>query len=224
MAVMHISRDGQAFLAAVRPALERQDPKALAQSVDGKWTALDVRQLLKDSHVDVRRVAAVALGLIGSMDDGSGLVDALADADPQVNHMAEHALWSIWFRACSRQACRPFRAGVAAMASESYEKAVGCFEEAFAIDPDFAEAYNQCAIAHYFLGQWSQCLEDCDRTIERIPQHFGAILGKGHCYAQLGMLDDAMDCYREALKINPQMPAIEQAIDQIRRRLAAGPV
>jgi len=87
-----------------------------------------------------------------------------------------------------------------------------------AIDPDFAEAYNQCAIAYFFLGQWDQSIACCQRTIDLIPEHFGAVAGMGHACTQLNQLGRALSCYRTALRINPRMPAIARLIAGLEQR------
>lgn len=214
-----MSTDGQNFLNLVRPALEACDPPRLAEVVGEHWSLPQVCTLLADPDVDVRRVAAVVLGLVGDAGTTGCLIRALRDGDGQVNEMAEHSLWSIWFRSGSARAARPFREGVAMLGAESYEKAIDCFKEATQIDPNFAEAYNQCGIAYFFAGDWKAAIESCRRAIECMPGHFGAICGMGHCYTQTGDLIRAQKCYQRALKINPHMPAIERAVARIDMRL-----
>jgi len=131
--------------------------------------------------------------------------------------MAEHALWSIWFRAGDPQATATFRAGVNLMAAESYLPAVRAFTEAAQIDPLFAEALNQRAIAHFFLYQWQESL-DCSRKVICLnPTHFGAIAGMGHCFTQLGDLKRALACYRRAIQIHPRMTAVRRMIERLER-------
>lgn len=214
-----MSIDVNEFMQAVLPHLQKCDATAIADTVNARWSADDVCQLLIHRAVDVRRVAAVTAGLIGDSAVIPCLAGALQDDDHQVNQMAEHSLWSIWFRAGDDRAAAPFREGVAMLAAEKYEQASACFEEATRIDPGFAEAYNQAAIAHFFLGQWQDSIRDCELAMQKMPQHFGAISGMGHSYTQMGQLDKALICYRKALAINPRMPAIARACTRIEGRL-----
>src|SRR5687768_10833297 len=153
--------DGKTFLEVTRPVLESGDAHALAEAISKRWHVIELCQLLNHADVDVRRVAAVSIGFVGDMSTVPCLARSLRDSDEQVNHMAEHGLWSIWFRGGSPKAARPFREGIAMLGAESYQRAIECFREASRLDPDFAEAYNQCALAHFFLGQWSESIEDC---------------------------------------------------------------
>jgi len=210
-----MATDGQSFLKATRPALESNDLRGLTKAVNAQWTNAELCEFLANANVDVRRVAAVVIGYVGDMSNVACLAYSLHDVDEQVNHMAEHGLWNIWFRGGNPQSVRPFRDGVAHLAAENYPLAIDAFRQATRIDPDFAEAYNQCAIAHFFEGDWKCAIKDCMRTVERVPQHFGAMSGMGHCYAQMNDLPRALKCYRHALNVNPRMPAISLACEKI---------
>ena len=207
------------FLRVVRPALEAADAGMLAQAVRVRWRPGEICRLLRHPETDVRRVAAVTLGMMGDRNAVNCLVRSLRDEDALVNQMAEHALWSIWFRLCEPRAVQPFREGTTLLAGEKYKQAIEKFREAAALDPSFAEAYNQSGIAHYFVGEWEHTIHDCRRTVELMPGHFGAIAGMGHCHAQLGDLRQALRCYRWALRINPRMEAIAKAITRLRERV-----
>lgn len=215
----HSTIDGQAFLRATLPALKSCNAAQLASAVLEKWTAGDVCRLLKHANVDVRRVATVTMGMIGNMSHVNCLTHALTDPDRQVNQMSEHALWSIWFRSGKPQAARPFREGLALLAADEYDQAIEKFHEAAAIDPSFAEAYNQCGIACYLAGHYDQAIKACRKAIQLVPTHFGAISGMGHCFAQLGELNLALRCYRRARRINPQLDGIADAINRLQTKI-----
>lgn len=215
----HSTIDGHAFLTATLPALKSCNAAALAKAVLDRWTAADVCRLLKHANVDVRRVATVTMGMIGNVSHVNCLTNALTDADAQVNQMAEHALWSIWFRGGSTQAARPFREGLALLAAEKHDQAIEKFREASAIDPIFAEAHNQCGIACYLAGRYDESIKACRKAIQLVPTHFGAISGMGHCFAQLGELNLALRCYRRARRINPQLDGIGDAIARLQTRI-----
>jgi len=203
------------FLNVVRAPLAQGDAAQLAHAVRIRWRPSELAPLLRDPSVDVRRVAAVTLGLIGKEKSTPYLIRALRDEDLQVNQMAEHGLWSIWFRSGDPKAAKPFREGVALLSDESYDFAISKFQESIRLDPQFPEAHNQCAVAHYFVAQWEEAIGECRKTIELIPSHFGAISGIGHCYTQMDNLPQALRCYRWALRINPRMQAISRAAQRI---------
>ncbi len=209
--------DEKSFIEVVRPALALADPTALAKEVRMRWKPCQVGQLLESADLDVRRVAAVTLGLIGTQRQVGALAKALHDADDCVNSMAEHSLWSIWFRLGRPETSQPFQNGLAMIESENYHAAIDCFRQAAALDKDFAEAYNQCAIAHYFLGEYDEAIEDCHQALKLMPCHFGAMAGIGHCYCEKGDCSKALEYYGKALQINPRMDEIRDVVEAAAR-------
>lgn len=214
-----MSIDPNEFLAVVRPALAQSDAAAVADAVRQRWRPCDVCSLLTASNVDARRVAAVVAGLIGDRACLGPLARALHDKDEQVNEMAEHGLWAIWFRSGHPKAAQPFHDGIHLLSEERYDEALKKFQQAIAIDPDFAEAYNQCALAWFFLGGWGRSIGCCRQALCRMPTHFGAMAGMGHCHTHLDQLDQALLCYQRSLAINPRMPGIADAIERLQGRL-----
>ena len=207
--------DANCFLAVIRPALASGDAESLAHLVRAQWSPSDISQLMIESGAHARCAAALVLGLIGSMEDAPALAVALKDEDVEVSTMAEHALWSIWFRACSSSASEPFRQGTTLIASQSYAPAVACFDRAIEADPSFAEAYHQRAIAYFFLSQWECAVADCSRTVRRVPMHFAAVVDMGHCHIHRRDFSRALRCYRHALRIHPRLSEIADVVARL---------
>ena len=134
-----------------------------------------------------------------------------------VNQMAEHALWSIWFRCGTCEANHELCRGTRSVNHKEYEEAISRFTRAIEIDPTFAEAYNQRAIVKYLQERYDESLEDCVRAVERMPCHFGAWAGMGHCHAQQGRLSEALECYKKALSINPHLAGVRQMVRELNR-------
>lgn len=200
------------FLSVVRPALDGGDAEALACAVADRWSARDICCLLGHRDADVRATVVVTLGIVGDRSVVGCLIRCLHDNDVRVNQFAEDALWSIWFRIGNAAAYDTFHQGVMALADDDWDVAISAFEHAVAADPEFAEAYNQLAIAHYLSGDWNASIEACRKTLALMPTHFGAMAGLGHCYAHVGKPQQAIDCYRRALSINPRMAPIREAM------------
>jgi tetratricopeptide (TPR) repeat protein len=137
-----------------------------------------------------------------------------------VNEMAEHALWSIWFRGGNDEANAELQKGARCMDDRKLECAVKHFNHAITISPQFAEAYNQRAIAFYLLEQFDRSIEDCRQAVKLMPCHFGAWAGMGHCHAHEGRLNEALLCYKKALSINPHLECLRETVEEIERQLA----
>jgi tetratricopeptide (TPR) repeat protein len=214
--------DPAEFVAAVQPLLEGCNAQGLIALIKSRWSDDQVASLCGCENVDARKVAALAVGLVGRKGSLPQLTPLLKDKDPMVNQMAEHAMWSVWFRSGSPAANQELCRGSKALNRRDFEHALAHFTRAIEIDPGFAEAYNQRAIVHFLLEQWDEAIEDCRRTVERMPCHFGAWAGMGHCYAHEGNLADAVRCYERALGINPHLEGIRQAVVELKGRLDEG--
>lgn len=211
--------DPDHFVSTVEPLLARQDLEGLCRTLKRHWTEDQIVGLLSCEHNDARKVAALALGLVGCRNCLPPLVRQLRDPDPMVNQMAEHAMWSIWFRSGCCDANHELARGSQALNQRDCERALHHFDRAVRLAPDFAEAYNQRAIAAYLLERYEDCIRDCRKAVELMPCHFGAWAGLGHCYAHLNQPCKAIECYRTALELNPHLECVGQAVCELNKRI-----
>ena len=210
--------DAAAFVACVEPLLAVKDAAGLLDLLRSRYTKEQITALLHSRHGDARKVAALAISLVGTTCCLPKLAPLLKDPDPFVNQMAEHAMWSIWFRSgatpeANKELCR----GTKSLNGRDFEQALAHVSRAIELDPSFAEAYNQRAIIHYLQERYAESVEDCRRAVERMPLHFGAWAGMGHCHAHLGRPCEAVECYERALSINPHLDGIPQAIQELKK-------
>lgn len=182
-----------------------------------KYTENDLIDYLQHDDPLVSRAAAAALGLIADMSAVQALVESLKNRDLSTSYNAEIALWHIWSRSGDESVDELLNTGRIQIRSEDFLDAIDTLTKAIRTKPDFAEGYNQRAIAYFMLQEWDNSLKDCKKTIELNPQHFGAYAGMGHVYFRLRKIDAAIKAYRQALTINPNLIAIAQTIRQIHR-------
>jgi tetratricopeptide (TPR) repeat protein len=130
--------------------------------------------------------------------------------------MAEHALWSIWFRLGKRCANEEIMKGLRELNRRDFDRAIVHFSRAIELDPTFAEAYNQRAIVHYLREDFAESVKDCRRCVKLMTCHFGAWAGLGHCYAHLNRLSDAVRSYEKALDINPHLTCVRDAVGELK--------
>ena len=212
--------DPNQFVELVEPLLARQDLCGLLGLLKSRWHPEQIRELLRSEHVDARKVALLALALVGPTCCADELAFHLRDSDPIINQLAEHALWAIWFRpGKTQQANQLVRRGAEALDGKDYSKAIDLFNQAIREDPDFAEAYNQRAIAYYLMEDYPRSIADCERTLRRMPCHFGALCGLGHCFAHLEQFPQAIESYEKALVMNPHVECVREAVGELRKRL-----
>ena len=204
-----------AFVSDVEPLLERNDLQGLFDCLSRRYGQRRICQFLACEDADARKVAALCLSLVGTAEAIRELAEHLRDADPMVNQMAEHALWSIWFRGGTPEANAHLLRGSEALNDRQIERAHEHFTAALTICPDFPEAYNQRAIGHYLCERFDESIADGRMAVRLMPCHFGAWAGKGHCYAQRGEREAALRCYHRAVLINPHLDCVIEMIREL---------
>src|SRR5688572_14497753 len=107
--------DPDQFVASVQPVLECRVAQRLLTFLKNHWTGPQIIQLLRSGHEDARKVAALCLSLVGCNKCIPEIAPLLQDDDPIVNQLAEHAMWSIWFRGGSPEANHQLARGAQAL-------------------------------------------------------------------------------------------------------------
>ena len=133
---------------------------------------------------------------------------ALKGDDRELAATAEAMLWSSWCRSGNSETDRLFRAGVDAMQKRRLEDAEEFFRRVIERQPEFAEGWNKRATVRYLLQNYSASITDCQETLARNPDHFGAASGQGLCHMALGEVSEAAVCFRRALEIHPHLDAV----------------
>ncbi len=85
--------------------------------------------------------------------------------------------------------------------------------------PDYAEAWNQRAVARYMLGDAKGALRDLDKVLSLEPRHFEALFTRAAILQELGRQDAAMEAYRAALLIYPGMIPAREALKALELKL-----
>lgn len=183
------------------------------------YTQENLVEYLTHEVAPTRQAAAYALSIIGDMKAISPLVKALQHSDPDMRSNAEHALWSIWFRSGDQSVDDMLQKGAGYIKTEQYAEAIDLLTEVTQIVPEFAEGYNQRAIAYFMLEEWEQSIDDCKKVVTLNPVHFGALAGMGQCYLRLGNLREALKAFQRALEIHPGLYGVAHTVLQIQDAL-----
>lgn len=188
-------------------------------SVRSRYTEGTLQRVLSSADVRIRRAAALALGLVGTMESNPAVAAALRDDDPLVQRFAADAVWELWFRGgTTDQNCRLREAAE----NPDPVRARADLDDLLRENPNFAEAHNQRAIWFFKRGEFARAAEDCEVVLRLNPYHFGAAAGLGQCLAKLGKPRGAIRAYRTALEINPALEHLRDAIRQLERSLGRG--
>jgi tetratricopeptide (TPR) repeat protein len=165
------------------------------------------------SVVTERRAEAVVwVATHGRMADQPLLLKRLRDDEESIRRLAERGLWVLWGRSGDAAIDRQMDAGGEFMQAGRYEEAIAAFTEIIRRRPAFTEGWNKRATAYYLAGDFKRSLADCDQVMKRNPSHFGALSGYGQIYFQLEEYDKAIEYWRRALEVNPNMRGAETNI------------
>jgi tetratricopeptide (TPR) repeat protein len=175
---------------------------------------------LRNPDAGERQRAAMNLVVVGRMRDVPALLSALHDRDGQVRETAERAVWAIWSRSGNPKVDELFRQGLEQMNQERIDEAIATFTQVIALKPDFAEGWNKRATAYYIAGDYRRSLRDCDEVIKRNPVHFGALAGYGQIYVRLDRPEKALEYFRRALAVNPNLEGVENAVEELEALIA----
>ena len=199
------------------PALGQREQ--LTKLLRQNYTQENLIDYLAHEVAPTRQAAAYALGIIGNVEAISALVKALRHNDPDLRSNAEQALWSIWFRSGNKSLDDILQKGAGYIKQEQYAEAIDLLTEVIHTAPEFAEGYNQRALAYFMLEEWEQSIDDCKKVVALNPVHFGAYAGMGQCHLRLGNLREALKAFQRALEIHPSLYGVAHTILQIQEAL-----
>jgi tetratricopeptide (TPR) repeat protein len=88
------------------------------------------------------------------------------------------------------------------MEREDLAAAEATFTRLIETSPAFAEGWNKRATVRYLAGDYEASIADCRETLERNPNHFGALSGQGLCHFMLRQFREAALLFRRALAVH----------------------
>ncbi len=212
---MSTSQSGSLLVGFYEQFLRDHDVDRFRQEVCARYTEATLGRLIQSTDINDRRASVLALGLIGSFGANDEVGRALRDADPTVRNLAENALWAIWFRAGTPENNERLQKIQALIGQGQYTQALSQATKLIADAPNFAEAYNQRAIAYFHMDRFEQSANDCKAVLQRNPFHFGAIGGLGQCQLRLGLKVEALETFRLGVKIQPFNRSLKQVVAEL---------
>lgn len=210
-----------AFLAAwvvtAGSVLPATDAQAQSGSVAGRAEALAA---LDSTNTMTRAEGVVWLAANGAPTDDEPLRKRLVDESPFVRGIAEQALWMLWSRSGDEAVDKLMSAGAAQLQSGEINEAIATYSEIIRRRPEFAEGWNKRATALFMAGELRRSLADCDEVIKRNPHHFGALSGYGQIYFLLEQYEKAVEHWKRALAVNPNMESVERSLEAVEKLIA----
>lgn len=200
-----------AALTMAAPAAFPEPPKSRAEALAA----------LKNADTAARAEAVVWIANRGTIADAPLLHERLRDESAFVRTFAEQGLWLLWTRSGDAAIDALMARATEAMQSGQYAEAIKLLDQVVKKKPEFAEGWNRRATVHYLAGELRKSIADCDEVLKRNPGHFGALSGLGQIYLQLDDEQKALEWFRRALEVNPNMLSVEMNVRMLEERLKA---
>jgi tetratricopeptide (TPR) repeat protein len=102
-----------------------------------------------------------------------------------------------------------------AMTKKDYPLAIELLDRVLVLQPEWVQAWYQRATAFYLLDDPVSALADIRQVIAREPRHFGAWVGLGHILLASEDKSRALEAFRRALKIYPQLAPVQTVVDRL---------
>ena len=140
---------------------------------------------------------------------------ALSDDDRGVRWIADQSIGNIWFRAGDAASQRWLAEIQRWNDAGAHEKARDLAAALCDRADDYAEAWNQWAVASYALEDLDAAIHGCQRVLVRNPLQFEAMIGLGHAFAEWGESELALEQYRSALSVHPYLEHVRLRVRQM---------
>ncbi len=124
----------------------------------------------------------------------------------------EQEVWEIWSHNASSTAAVLLLQSSAAISAGDLDPAEQMLSQLVETFPTFAEAWNRRASLYYVLKRYDAAMIDIDKALDLEPRNFGAWVGKGMILFAQNKSDEAIVAFKQALAINPNLPAVKDEI------------
>jgi tetratricopeptide (TPR) repeat protein len=165
-----------------------------------------------------RADAVIWIASNGTYPDEAILRKRLADENPIVRELAEQGVWLLWGRSGDDKIDALMAKAAGEAQAGNLDAAIATYTEVIKRKPAFAEGWNKRATVLFVKRDFRRSLADCDEVIKRNPLHFRALAGYGLIYVQMNQPERALDYFKRALKINPNMQGVAQNIELLEQQ------
>jgi len=134
-----------------------------------------------------------------------------------VSHAIEKKIWALWSASDSPTAEALLQQATKAMDEGAPRESLSILNRLIGTYPDFAEAWNKRATLYFLMKRDEESLLDIQRVLDLEPRHFGALAGRGLIYQRQKKYSAATDSFRQALKLNPGMDSVKEALKELQK-------
>jgi len=149
------------------------------------------------------------------------LFDSLAEAkNADEAKRFETTIESLWQRSGSDTAdLFALRAVDLLTSGDDSDGALKMLDAALEAKPDYAEGWNKRATLFFLKGDYPRAMRDIRETLRHEPRHYGAWSCLGRILEQTGDDRRALDAYRRALAIHPNLEGLKDEAGKLATKL-----
>ena len=195
--------------------LEDENSAQFIADVSDSYTPATLMRIFYGGNRLARRASILAIGFLGDFDQNEPMGQALADTDRAVRLLAEHNIRRIWRRQGSSNERTMIERLEQLNQQANFDSVVDLATQIIANNDQLGEAWNQRAIAWSTLGEYQNAIDDCRITLLCNRYHFPAAVGMGQAYLNLDDAFRALDSFRIALKINPDLESLRSQVRKL---------
>ncbi|MCA9231645.1 MAG: tetratricopeptide repeat protein [Planctomycetales bacterium] len=196
-----------------------QDIDAYVCSVSASYTTGCLQRLAEVGSRTARRGAVLGLGRLGDYRANMTLGRALIDSDRGVRTLAENGIRSLWMRVGVPSVQRHLAAIEEHLEEKQYDRAAQLATGLAEDSPWIAQAWYFRGKAFFHLEQYEAATRDCHQALEINAYHFLAASVMGQAYLLTGDLVSALESFRRALRLNPNMEEVRAQVIHLQRNL-----
>ena len=205
------------LLSLYQEYLDRPESATFSAKVSQHYASGTLERLARHDRREVRRAAILALGFLGAYENNAVLGGALHDPDRTVRILAENSIRQVWTRTGDDDDRNRLGTIMRLNAARQFHKVLKLANALIERAPTLAEAWNQRAYAHHALGNFAETVRDCHEALEINPYHFVAAVGQGRAYLELGNAASALESFRRALRLNPDLEGVRVQVARLAR-------
>jgi tetratricopeptide (TPR) repeat protein len=133
---------------------------------------------------------------------------------------AEDLIWALWCAHENEDAAQRMQRAMGAMARRELDTAQDLLDTLVEDWPQWAEAWNKRATVRFLVERDVESLLDVQRTLRLEPRHFGAVSGLGQICLRAGDPVSALVAFEHALRLNPNLTGVRDAVARLRGRVS----
>lgn len=135
--------------------------------------------------------------------------------DEESANLVAEEIVAIWMESGSASVNLLLRRGSEASAKGNPKLARKMYNYAVDLEPKFSEAWARSARLALTQKDYNRALNESFKTLELEPRHFYTLWTLGNVLEVLNRPDEALETYREANRLYPELKAVKERLEQL---------